>query len=241
MTTKTELIEKELTLKWFQANNAICKFNEEEGYYDLSDAVTKLDLEKLGIKGGSKVKVKIDTTQGENGTVVFLQPNDVSDKKEEPKQETQSDVFTIGFIHWKNKAVVFEEKEGVWYSLEDDVLELLKANKVTSKQKVTFTDKNAEGKSKNRIITSIYLVEDKKEEVTKESTEDVKKSNPKNDYDKNRNNVQTSIEAQASLNSACSIVASIVNSESSPEEVMKIIKRLAIHNFELVQELKNKS
>jgi|SRR6185295_8711800 len=252
------LIKREATIRWIVKDQAICKFKDEDiakKVYSLSDDVVSA-VEKLGLDGGMKVEVEIDTSkvdediQGVIVSIVKFGEAPAPKAAEAPKAETKTQapkaevnnngiILTVGYIDWNKVWMVFDEQEKVYYSPTPELLEVMKEQKIRKGDKVTIeSQKRDKG---NILITKLIKLD---------SAPTSTKSEAKNDYDKKEPETQTkksyssdtqkSIEAQAAVNSACDVVASMVDVKTDPEAVLRMIKKIAEHNHNLVQDLKNK-
>jgi len=122
MVAKQNIEEKVLTIKWLMSEDKIIKFIESDKTYDISEKVAEFDFIKSGIDKGSKVSVKIDLSQGDNGTLVFM-TKFKENAQEEPTttSEAKANTLTVEGISIKTKAMTFKEQEGVWYTIPDSV------------------------------------------------------------------------------------------------------------------------
>lgn len=259
MVSKTQnIVEKETTVKWIVSDEKIIRFEDSDTVYDMSDAVASLDFKKYGIDKGTKVSVKIDTNAGDNGTIVFMKKEETiaEVKKEIPKIDTSSKdgkkVLTVAGISFKTKGIIFEEEEKVWYTISDSIgVNNLKNYGIEKgiKVEVSVSDPSKEGG--NKVITFIKKVTDSAPVKIEEKTESDSKPETKQNYTKTNyqkgnysNDTQTSIEAQAAVNSACGLVGSMIHGQSVEtllsriEDIKQLRKAFAEDNFKLIQELK---
>lgn len=229
--------EKELTIKWYMADDKIIKFEEIDETFDISDKVAEFDFEKAGIKNGSKVSVKIDRNQGDHGMVVFMTKSKGSSNSYSNKLTSSSggEVKTVKAYGLKyNGSLLFTDNDKEWYSC-DKSIGVDNIAQYKDQQVEISTRTTEKGK---KVVTSIKVCQNK-------SSQSV--SQPKNDYS-NKNNVdikQNSIEAQASVNHANVTVATLfagkfdATSQDDGNIVKSLIKTLAKNNWEIIQELKN--
>ena len=132
-----------------------------------------------------------------------------------------------------NKGVTFKEEEKVWYTL-DDSIDPQTFKDTCTKQVIEVSIKTTE--KGNDVIVSFTC---KAEDTTPESSTDTQKSESPQGK-KQYNTAGKSIEAQASLKCAKVIVASMVDKDSKPEFVLKLITKIAEHSHQVLQDLKNK-
>jgi hypothetical protein len=239
----SKIEEKILTVKWTQAEDNMIKFDEIKEAFDVSEKIMGFGLEKAGLVSGKKVNVKIDYDEvggTGNGTVVFV--TKAEGKKEETKQENTStekvnnDTYTVAGISYKTNAITFEEEKGVWYTISAPVtMDNVKKFGIKKGIKVTIkTQKTEDGKNDNLIFI-------RKADGGSE-TKNYNSSKPRTE----NSNVQTSIEAQASVNSASNLVGQIMAGQSTvtilekKEDIVTLINQIAENNFKKIQELKNK-
>ena len=255
MTTKTQnLVEKELTLKWIVADEKIIRFEDSDTVYDMADPVAAFDFKKAGVDKGTKVSVKIDTNASEHGTVVFMKKaGEPETKKETPKEEskassTDKKLYTVAVIYAKTKGIKFEEEKDTWYTVSDNIgignLSKLGIEKGTI---VEMQSEEPAEAGRNRIVTFIKKATDSSAPKTDADKSDSKQNNTtKTNYSKGNysSDTQTSIEAQAAVNSACGLVGSMISGQSVDtllskiEDIKKLRKAFAEDNFRLIQDLK---
>lgn len=186
------------------------------------------------------VEVEIDDAQGQDGTITHLKV--VEDKKEEPKKEEKpkeeskkediakpaNNLYTkeivVGGVAVPQKGVI--SKDEVWYTL-DGTIDAQKFKDECTKKTIEITV--APQEKGNDVIKSYVL-------KAEEEPKDVAKTEPP----KQNNNVQKSIEAQASVNSANEVVAQMKDILNDPKKVLSTISKIAEHNFDMIQKLKNK-
>ncbi len=229
------------TVSWIMEDEPLLKLKISDKTYDIDEKVFKYITDnKLYEKEDFEVEVEIDKNQGENGTITSLKEVGGTEPLKESKETDTSDPqsedlvvkeLTVGGVSVAKKGVIFKEENKVWYTLDDsiDVQEFKdKYTKRVVEVSVRQTDKG------NDVIVSFTA---KEEEKTNTKDEEQKIQEPKKN---NGNMVQKSIEAQASINSANRVAQAMVNSDSNPDDVTKIIRKVAEFNFDLIQEFKNK-
>lgn len=235
------------TVRWFMQNKGLVQFEEENDAQYISDAVANF-LGDNSLKEGESVEVEFgNDSDGEKNVVKIMRPKtqEKTERKAQDKKEENLDLnireLTVGGISYKKGALFFKEecdsegKASIWYDVN---IEECKSKGISKDVKVKVSCKDKE-KGRNKLITSIEKIESPKED----KKEEVK---TKNTYQKNSDSVQSSIEAQASVNAANHTVARLFtgffdpNKSTDGETVKTLIKVLANHNFELIQELKNK-
>lgn len=240
------------TVKWYVENKNMISFVEDEDAYFLEEKVVKFLGENVP-QEDEKYEVEFGKDSEGIPTVSKLKKvnADTKTKKTETKTDTvettNEEVKTVGGISYKNGGMVFEEEKDVWYDFtESDV----KGTGIKRGVKVAIVTKPQEGK-KNKLITSIRMVEDKKETKSEEpkkvekTTEEPKKETTS--YVKKSNNpVQDSIEAQAAVNCANNSIAVLFAGKldkNDPDDAKlfdAMVANRARKNFDLVQELKNR-
>lgn len=229
--------EKELTIKWLMQEDKIVKFEEVDETYDISDPVAKFDFEKAGVKAHSKVTVKIDRDQGDHGMVVFM-----TKSKNTGSSSTQSSgsgvIKTVKAYGLKyNGSLLFTDNEKQWYS----------CNKSIDKDSLSqYKDKTVEvqikeGPEGGKYVNSIKLVDGGQPQSSSNTT------SSKNSFSNSSDPKQSSIEAQACVNSANTTVSRLfagkfdANKAEDGVLVKTLIDSIAKKNWELVQELKKKA
>lgn len=254
MATKTNLIEKEANVKWVIADQKLIKFLGDDVTYDISDNAAKyLD----DIASNTKVSVQIDPTVGDHGTVVFMKIVGAVAKESAPQEtksapKTDGVELTIAAISTKNKGILFTNEEKKWYSFPESLLDTVKSLSKGDKVAVEIEKKD---KGNDFIVSISKVVEEPVGDVTPSATTPLTtnktevKIDASNEYDKQENkkkstyysvDTQRSIEAQSSINNACEVVSSLVDKNTPPDEVLRMIKKIAEHNHNLLQELKAK-
>lgn len=239
---------------WVMKDEAIIKLEKANKRYDISEAVTKfLESKDLFDKLEDKtVDVEIDEStaekdkDGTSGLITRLSLSDgkVETKKEEPQitsADAKVDVDTpsgsdglitktikIGGVSVPNESAVDEETKE-WYNL-DSTISAQKFKEECTGKEVEITVLSQE--KGNDVIKSYNL----KAEGKKDDTQEPPKKTGKKTYRGNGN----SIEAQAAMKAAYTIIASIVHKDSNGDEIVGMITKIATHSYELIQELKNK-
>ena len=241
----TEQLAEKKTIKWIKAYDdnknwiGILKFTDSDDIVNIDESLQE-NIDKLNLKENSEVEVVLEEDILKSIKLI----NSV--KKGE---DTVSDVKTVQGISTKNKGILFAEdkEENKWYTLSDAAFQFMTKAGIKRGTKVTFSAEK--GKGRNETITKITPVK----------TDNYKSSESKNDFDggadtktetktswtprKDTDSVQKSIEAQASVNSANQTIAriySLSDDAVNPEQIKSAISSLARHNFDLIQELKNK-
>lgn len=238
--SKQNVIEKNgITIKWLEQNDKIIRFQEEPKTYDLSKAVAEFDFEKGGIKDGSSVDVKIDMDEGDNGTVVFMtktkgESSNSSSNASASNNDAQIKTVKVYGQKWSG-SLLFEGEED-WYSCDKSIgvdnLPQYKGCKVEVVVGVTSKGK--------KLVKSIKMVNGSS--TSSSSSTQVKSKNSYKYQDTPEK--QTSIEAQASVNSANLTVASLfagkfdANNVQDGVLVKTLIKAIAEHNYKTIQDLK---
>jgi len=234
MSEQTE-VKTVATVKWVVPEDKIIKFENDENAKYLNDAVVA-NLEKYPLQQGDKVEATIDETDPLKPTITFLkkstdtQTQTESKTEEAPSSNTDTKEFTISGISVKNNGVIFKEEENVWYTMEESVTGSLESKGIAKGDIVKISIQST-AQGKNDIITNIDKLQN--EQTSKET---------KNDYSsKSKNEMQNSIEAQASVNSANRVVAGLVSTGTVDKvKALELITDIANHNFALIQTLKSK-
>ena len=234
--------------------DAVVKFLGEDG---LSDGQV-VDVEFGEDEEGEKNVVKIVKGKSPEPKKEELAKDET--KPEPDPQDTSSDVYTVAGVSYKYNGITFEEEKDVWYDMN---VEEIKAKGIKKGVKVTFCAEAQEGK-KNQLITAIEKVEVKEEE--KKEPESDKGKEAKNSFDDTvkterdafyrvkelerqvrylKDIQQNSIEAQAAMNAANNLVGKLFtgkvdhNNTDDGTKVKELVKSLAKHNYDVIQELKN--
>ena len=237
--------KEKFTVSWIMPSEPLLKLKEPAETYDIAEDVFKFIQEnKLHEKDDFQVEVEIDKNQGDNGTITYLKEVGGSASTETPTEEAKTDTsntppdnlivkeLTVGGVSVEKKGVIFKEEERVWYTLDDSINAQEFKDKYTKKIVEVSIRQTDEG---NDVITAFTV----KEEDT--SSKDIKNSTTSQQKSKsNGNMMQKSIEAQASMNTACHVAQAILTKDSLPEDAEKIIKRISEYNFQMIQDLKNK-
>lgn len=254
--------KEQYTVSWVMGgNDKIIKFKEPDETFDIAEDVFKyLESKELITKlEDTKVEVEIDKAQGQNGTVTFLKLLD-NNQTVEPKEETKTTSndtadsatnlivkeMTVGGVSVEKAGVIFKDEEKVWYTL-DSTINAQKFKDECTKKVVQVTIAPQE-KGNDVIKSYILKEEDKKDNPEKEP--ETSSSNGKDAFYRIKqleNQVRylkeekaESFEAQASVNSANQTVSGMVTPDSKPDFVLKLIERIAKHNFAIMRELKKK-
>ncbi len=240
---KIKMGEDKFTVSWMMVDEKMIKFKEIDEAYDLADPVVAF-IQKNGLdkKEGIQVQVKIDKSQGDNGIITDLQeiggtntPAEEASVTEENTSEPSEDLIvkelTVAGVAVENKGVTFKEEDKVWYTLDDSINPQEFKDNYTKKIVEISVRQTDQG---NDVIMAFTAKEELAEDTSKDSE---KSSTGKKSYS---NATQVSIEAQASMNSACRVAQAILTKDSLPEDAEKIIERIGEYNFQLIQDLKNK-
>lgn len=239
-------------------DDKLIKLAKVEKTYDIGDTVYE-DLKKANLLDsleGKDVEVEVEESKDEkdeSSTSGIITKLVVLKEGGEPKKETKkedaktstakeetglvSQEVTVSGVSVEKAGVKLkQDKENkTWYTLDSTIDAKKFKDECTGKTveiNVLPQDKG------NDIIKSYVVKEDaKKEEKKEEPKEEVKENSSKKSYNKGTGN---SIEAQASTKAACVIVSNMVDKDTLPEFVEKLITRIAEHNFQTIQDLKNK-
>lgn len=235
--------KEKMTVSWIMPDEPLLKLKEPDETYDIQENVYKfIQDKKLHEKEDFVVEVEIDKNQGENGTITHLKEVGGSEApkeeaKTESKEETPSEdlvvkELTVNGVSVEKKSVIFKEEDKVWYTLDDSINAQEFKDKYTRKTVEISVRQTDQG---NDIVVGFTA---KEEDVSKDTD---KSDEPTQEKRKtNSNPMQLSIEAQASVNSANRVAQAMVTSESKPDDVKLIITTIAKHNFQTIQDLKNK-
>lgn len=232
-------------ISWVMEDEPVIKLLNPDETYDIADNVFKYLKEKnlLSTLEDKQVEVEIEKNQGQNGTVTFLK---VVDGKEEPKKEEKRQEkvveptvgvavmeITVGGVSVEKAGVVDKETKK-WYTLDSSINAQTFKDQCTKKTIQVTIAKQDKG---NDVIKG-YVLKEEKEDPRQpgENATNSEKSN-KSNYS---SDVQRSIEAQASVNSANEVVAQMKEILLDPQKVLTTITKIAEHNFELIQSLKKK-
>lgn len=246
-------MSEKYTIEWIMADEPLLKLKEPDETYDIEEKVYKFIKDnKLDDKEDFQVEVKIDKTQGENGLITDLQEvgGTSSSTTEAPKETGEESTETINTgnenlivkelivngVSVDKKSVKFtvDKDNDTWYNLDDSINAQEFKDKCTRKTLEVSIRLNDQG---NDVIVG-YTVKEKTD--TPKDEEEKSKKSSKNSYSNGANATQLSIEAQASINSANRVAQAMITSESKPDDVKKIIRKIAEFNFDLIQEFKNK-
>lgn len=235
------------------SDDKLIKLEKVSKTYDIGDVVYN-DLKKANLLDsleGQDVEIEVDETGADkddastSGTItklVVLKEGKASEEdttKEEPvasvKEETglvSQEVIVSGVSVEKAGVKLKKDKDNkTWYTLDSTISPKKFKDECTGKT----VEINVLPQDNGNDVIKSYIV---KEEVKKEEKkEESKEKNSKKTYNKGTGN---SIEAQASLKCAKAIVASMVDKDSEPDDVLKMITKIAEHSYQLIQNLKNK-
>ncbi len=221
--------------------------------YDISDVAFEY-LKKANLLDsleGKDVEVEVDETGADkddastSGTITKLVvlKEGVEPKKEEQKEDSKTsaveeaglvskEVVVSGVSVEKAGVKLKEDKENkVWYSLDSTI----DAKKFKDECTGKIVEINVLPQDKGNDVIKSYVV--KEETKKEEKKEEPKETGSKKTYNKGTGN---SIEAQAAMKAACVIASQMVDKDSEPDFVEKLITRIAGHNFKTIQDLKNK-
>lgn len=237
--------EKELTIKWLEQTDKIIRFNEIDTTFDISDAVANFDFSKAGVSSGSRVSVKIDKDQGENGTVVYMTKSkggssSAGSSSSEPSGNgTVKTVKAYGTKY--SGSFLFTDSEE-WYSCDKSLNIVDKIAEYKDKTVEISTRTTEKGK---KIVTAIKVV------GGSSSTTDTSSSSGKsqNEYAKSGggDSRQTSIEVQSCINNANLFYAHVLAGQSmetlvkKQAEIDQMIQHRALKNLELIKTLKTQA
>lgn len=228
---------------WVMSEDKILKLQKKNETYDIADVVYEF-LKNKGLLDSLEdkdVEVEIDETQGQTGVITYLKLIDnVKESKSEKdiiKNEQQNinlqtKEVTVAGVAVEKKGVIFKEEKNVWYTLDSTINAQEFKEKCSKKQIMVTIAKQDKG---NDVIKSYILKEEK--EDPKQQPEELVNNSSKSSYS---NDVQKSIEAQASVNSANELVSKMTDILNDPQKVLTTITRIAEHNFKTIQDLKNR-
>lgn len=217
-------------------DDKILKLKEANKTYDLSDPVAEfITKNNLGEKEDFSVEVEVDESQGENGLITLLKESNTTEKAEPQKEQapdnqpdnTVTKKLTVHGVSVAKKGVKFKEEDD-WYTLNDNIDEQVFKDSCTGRLIEVYIRPTDKG---NDIIAGFKELEVEKD--TKGTEEPPKEK-------KQYNNASKSIEAQASLKCAKSIVSSMVDKDSEKDFVLKLITEIAEHSYKTLQDLKSK-
>ena len=232
------------TVGWIMEKEKFLKLEEPKTTYFIADNVFELIKKNNLLKNENcKAEIEIRETGEEHDEIIFLKAVDDSTKTETKEDTKTTDTsesenltvkeLTVAGVSVNNKGVTFKEEEKVWYTL-DDSIDPQTFKDTCTKQVIEVSIKTTE--KGNDVIVSFTC---KAEDTTPESSTDTQKSESPQGK-KQYNTAGKSIEAQASLKCAKVIVASMVDKDSKPEFVLKLITKIAKHSHQVLQDLKNK-
>ncbi len=237
-----------------EIDDKLIKLEKNKKTYDIGDTVYEY-LKKANLLDsleGKDVEVEIDETGADkddastSGTITKLVvlKEGVEAKKEETKKEdtktsiakeeaglVSKEVIVSGVSVEKAGVKLKEDKDNkTWYTLDSTI----DAKKFKDECTGNTVEINVLPQEKGNDVIKSYVV---KEEAKKEEKEPPKETGGKKTYNKGTVN---SIEAQAAMKAACVIASHMVDKDSQPDFVEKLITRIAEHNFKTIQDLKNK-
>jgi len=235
--SKQNVEEKNFTIKWFMAEDKIIKFEEVEETFDVSDAVAGFDFEKMGVKAGSKVAIKIDRDQGDHGVVVFMKKDQGGNNTSNQSSSTAKkfEIKTVKAYGTKFDGSLLFTDSDTWYSCNKSI-GVDNLSQYKDKDVEIITSKGPKG---GNYVTSIKFMGNQTTTPTTTTNSQVK-----NNYSNNNDSRQVSIEAQACMNHANIAVSTLfagkfdANSSSDGVLVKSLIKSIAKNNWDIVQELK---
>lgn len=230
-------------------DDKLIKLEEVGKTYDISDVVYNY-LKKANLLEsleGQNIEVEVDESTDDkddsstSGTITKLvvlkeggEPVKEETKKDDAKEVSglvSKEVTVSGVSVAKAGVKLKEDKDNkTWYTLDSTI----DAKKFKDECTGKIVEINVLPQDKGNDVIKSYVV---KEEAKKEEKEEPKESSSKKTYNKGTGN---SIEAQASLKCAKAIVASMVDKDSKPDDVLRMITKIAEHSYQLIQDLKNK-
>lgn len=237
--------EKELSIKWLEQTDKIIRFNEIDTTFDISEAVANFDFKKAGVDSGSRVSVKIDMDQGENGTVVYMTKSKGGSTSAGSSSASapsgNGTVKTVKLYGTKYSGSLMFENEEEWYSCDKKLDIVDRIAEFKGKQVEITTRTTEKGK---KVITSINVVGEGSSTSTSRSSDA-----PKNEYSKSASgdSRQTSIEVQSCINNANLFYAHVLAGQSmatlieKQAEIDQMIQHRALKNLELIKTLKTQA
>lgn len=230
--TKIPNVQK--VIKLLSKVDAKIKFEGDEVTYQLAPAVLeKVDFDKYKIRSGSTVEVGIVDT-----TVNFLKKIKVEEQgttsTPAPSLDPTMKQYTLQSVAASKAVVKFKDYQPEsWIQVKEDLQKLdFQALGIVARATVSVKIETIEGKETIVEIKALPKTEEAKPAWQGKS----KWQGKSGGYDSPER--QTSIEAQASVNSACEVVAKMTL--TNIEAVKAGIKEIATANFQLIQELKKK-
>lgn len=232
------------TVSWVikEEGKQLIKFVEDpDNSYSYADPVLKY---VQSIKDGDVVDVEIDT---DNVVVKVSTKQNTEEKNDEKTVESKPAVVgneqtrTVKAVMSSKEVLLFvsDEAEKIWTVIPEELRDSINIADVKGKDvNVVLKTESINGKDA-QVLVSLELVD------APQSNEEVKTESKAKSFDNNqksapKNATGNSIEAQASMKSANLIVSNIVDKDTTPEETIKRIKKIAEANFDLIQELKNR-
>jgi len=248
-------MSEKYTISWIMADEPLLKLKEPDETYDIAENVYKFIKDnKLDEREDFQVEVEIDKSQtkedqSSGGIITSLKEvggtsaSATESPKEEVKEAEPIDTpkenlivkeLTVNGVSVDKRSVKFtvDKDNDTWYNLDEPLNAQEFKDKCTRKTLEVSIRPNDQG---NDIIVAYTIKEEEKTDTPKD--EGKKGQEPKKN---NGNMVQKSIEAQACVNSANRVVAGLFDPTTKPNDILKNITKIAEHNFELIQKLKNK-
>ncbi len=248
-------MSEKYTIAWIMADEPLLKLKEPDETYDIAEDVYKFIKDnRLDEREDFQVDVVINKEDGgENGNGIITSLKEVGGtaSTEAPKEEAKAEAtetaqtdnttnqnfivkeLVVNGVSVAKKSVKFtvDKDNDTWYNLDESINAQEFKDKCTRKTLEVSIRPTDEG---NDIITGYIIKEEEKNEDAPnvEGEPEKRKSNG--------NMMQKSIEAQASINSANRVAQAMITPDSKPDDVKKIIRKVAEFNFELIQEFKNK-
>lgn len=226
---QAKLVEK--VVSWIVPEDALIKFEGAEDANKIADYIVN-NLAKYPVAQGDKVKIGFDD---KTSTVTFIQKVKGTSTNQNTTQSSNQGnevvkTLTVNGVSIKTNSLIFKEEENVWYTMSDAVSKIVKAGGF---EKGTNVEIKVQPKEKGNDVIVF---------ISKKGSSPVQtKQEISNQYKPKSNATQLSIEAQASVNSANRVVASLVSlGNLKSEEAKGVINELAHYNFDLIQELKSK-
>ena len=251
-------MSEKYTIAWIMADEPLLKLKEPDETYDIAEDVYKFIKDnKLDEREDFQVEVVINKEEdGENGNGIITLLKEVGGTtgsateapKEEVKEESaQTDntssptpnedlivkELIVNGVSVVKKSVKFtvDKDNDIWYNLDESINVQEFKDKCTRKTLEVSIRPTDQG---NDVIVGFTIKEEEKDTSKGEGEKD---QEPRKS---NGNMTQKSIEAQASINSANRVAQAMITPDSKPDDVKKIIRKVAEFNFELIQEFKNK-
>jgi len=233
------ITEVSKVVKWTMLQDKMIKFENEEDPHELSDDVQKFLQnnktvlnENDEVRMGTEVKVTFDSDNKVVERITVEKTQEVTKTEEVNDSETDLSVpsfeGTIAGVSVKNKGVIFKEKEGMWFTLSDDIdAQDIKDTMQGRTVEIRYTPVD----NGNDIIEHIELIETEVEEN-------------KNVFNNVGNETGRSFEAQASVEQAIFFYAQILKGQKvetlleNEKKINQLIDDRAQENFNLIQKFK---